>query len=238
MSALTAQRVTAQYGRRSAPVFADVSITVPQGRLIGLIGPSGSGKSTLARVLTGLLPAQSGTVMVSGAPIVARRGKMTGEVGMLFQSPRRASSPRMTIRELITEPLTMSRNRRAGSRPQEVDIDALLASVGLTSDLLPRRTAEVSDGQLQRACLARSLVAAPTYLICDEATTMLDPVTTASITRLIRREVDAWARGLGDQPRPGTVAGVGRRRGCVGRPVQLVAAWSAKRVSVAGVDRV
>ncbi|NMD94247.1 ATP-binding cassette domain-containing protein [Rhodococcus sp. BL-253-APC-6A1W] len=180
---LRADRITASHDP-SYPVLTDVSIDIPTGAVVGLTGSSGSGKTTLARVLTGLHPAGSGQVTVDGIPVHAAE---PGAVAMLFQAPRAAVTYRWTLARIIAEPIRIRRGmpdlvRDAATR------------VGLTDDLLARRPHQVSDGQLQRACLARALVQQPRYLICDEMTAMLDPVTTAALTELISEET---RRGLG-----------------------------------------
>lgn len=184
---LRAEAITAGYG--AEPVLREVSLTVEPGRIIGLTGPSGTGKTTLGRVLSGLLATRSGRVTCDGEPVARRR--KDGRVAMLFQSPRRSCSPRLRLREIIAEPLRIQ-GLPAGERPPRVDI--LAASVGLTADLLDRLPGQVSDGQLQRAALARALAADPAYLICDEMSAMLDAASTASLTAVIRARARA---GLG-----------------------------------------
>ena len=107
---------------------------------------------------------------------------LRGTVSMLFQSPRASTDPRQTLASIIGQPGDIA--------SRSIDVAALAAEVGLTPDLLSRRPHQVSDGQLQRACLARSLAQQPKYLICDEATAMLDAATTAhahSVDRESRR---------------------------------------------------
>lgn len=194
-SGLVAQEVRVSYDGRL--VLDGVSLSVPRGRTVGLVGPSGVGKSTLARVLAGLLVPEAGTVTHGGEPVVTRRGRMTGRVAMLFQSPRRSCNPQQRLGELIAEPLRYVRLHRSGRALGVADaarVAEVAAEVGLTTDLLGRLPAEVSDGQLQRAALARALVADPAFLICDEATAMLDALTTASIVAVLRRRAEA---GLG-----------------------------------------
>lgn len=170
---LTATGITAGY---RDPVITDVSLTVRPGQTVGLAGPSGSGKSTLARVLALLHKPFSGTVEIDGEIVTGFRFKAAQRtrIGVLFQQPRLSVDPRFTLRQAIAEPLGNNR------------VDELADLVMLTDDLLDRRPHEVSDGQLQRACLARALALKPRYLICDEMTTMLDASTTAALVGVIR----------------------------------------------------
>ncbi|RDI35175.1 ABC transporter ATP-binding protein [Lentzea flaviverrucosa] len=169
---LTGIGITAGY---QAPVVTDVSLTVHPGQTVGLAGPSGSGKSTVARVLALLHKPFAGTVEIDGETVTGFRFKarQRTRIGVLFQQPRLSVDPRFTLRQAIAEP--------GGDR-----VDELADLVMLTDDLLGRRPHEVSDGQLQRACLARALALKPRYLICDEMTTMLDASTTAALVGVIR----------------------------------------------------
>lgn len=186
---LTATNVHVSYDGR--PVLAGVSLRIRPSRTVGLFGPSGVGKSTLALALAGLITPNAGQVHLDGIPIETRRGRMSGRVMILFQSPRRSCSPRQRLGDLIAEPL---RYRRLPGTGRESAVASLAREVGLTADLLGRLPAEVSDGQLQRAALARTLATDPAYLVCDEATAMLDAVTTASVVGVLRRRA---AEGLG-----------------------------------------
>ncbi|MDF3312586.1 ATP-binding cassette domain-containing protein [Rhodococcus sp. T2V] len=180
---LRAENITAGY-RRGTPVLEGVSLILDRGETVGLTGPSGSGKTTLARVLSTLERPWSGTLTIDEHPVTGTRfadpAAVRVAVAMLFQSPRAATNPRWTLARIITEPRTI---RGAAATTNEVA--ALVEEVGLTPDLLTRRPHEVSDGQLQRACLARVLAQRPRYLICDEATAMFDAATTAALVRLI-----------------------------------------------------
>ncbi|MFE3453812.1 ABC transporter ATP-binding protein [Nonomuraea sp. NPDC059194] len=179
---LRAHDITVGYGGR--PVLSGVSIEVPPGRTVGLGGPSGCGKSTLARVLSLMLRPLSGGVSIDGADVTRWRQRaprdLRTRVALLYQQPRVAVDPRLTLREIISEPLA------AAGRPSSSLVTELAAEVGLTGDLLTRRPHEVSDGQLQRACLARALTLEPGYLICDEMTTMLDASTQAHLVAVVR----------------------------------------------------
>lgn len=182
--------------RRGHAVVRDLDITVPRGRVVGVAGPSGCGKSTLVRMLALLHQPWAGHVAVDGATTPRTRfsapAALRRRLGVVFQQPRAAADPRLTLDDLVVEPL-----RAAGERDPGVlraRADELAERVGLTAELRGRRPHEVSDGQLQRACVARALAPAPGYLLCDEMTAMLDASTTAALVSVIRAEVE---RGLG-----------------------------------------
>lgn len=182
---LKAERVTARYDRHGPVVVDRISITVPPGAAVGLAGPSGCGKSTLARVLALLLRPERGTLEVDGTPVTRWRHRaprsLRTAVGLIFQQPRLAVDPQLRLRDIIAEPLRATgRGDRAA-----VQVAALAAAVELTGELLDRRPHEVSDGQLQRACLARALIGEPRYLICDEMTSMLDASTQARLVGVV-----------------------------------------------------
>ncbi|MPV49692.1 ATP-binding cassette domain-containing protein [Pseudactinotalea sp. HY160] len=188
--ALVAADVGFRYDAGGPWVLEAVSLRVEPGTVVGLRGPSGAGKTTLTRILTGLRMPGSGRVTVDGVAVATRRGRMDGRVGLVHQSPRTATDPRRRLERIITEPIRHGAGRagRAGSadRTDRVTAAALARRAGLTEDLLDRLPGQVSEGQLQRACLARSLAAAPDYLICDEPTAMLDAAATATIAHLLR----------------------------------------------------
>lgn len=182
--ALQLRAVTAGYDRR-APVVRDVRLTLAAGEAVGLLGPSGCGKSTLARVAALLHRPDAGEVLLDGQPVRgwrhrAPRAQRTA-FGVVFQQPRLAADPRMTLAALIGEPLRAT-GRRAEARGRTAE---LASFTGLTPDLLARRPHEVSDGQLQRACLARALALRPRILVCDEMTAMLDASTAAALVAAV-----------------------------------------------------
>ncbi|MFF0623896.1 ABC transporter ATP-binding protein [Streptomyces sp. NPDC004296] len=191
--------ITAGYDRR-APVVRGASLTLAPGEAVGLLGPSGCGKSTLARVAALLHRPDAGTVVLDGTPARGWRHRAPREqrtaFGVLFQQPRLSADPRLRLADVIAEPL------RATGRKAEVPsrLAELAPLVGLGDELLTRRPHEVSDGQLQRACLARALVLRPRWLICDEMTAMLDASTTAALVAVVesyRRENGAGLLAVG-----------------------------------------
>ncbi|MFD5911624.1 ABC transporter ATP-binding protein [Streptomyces massasporeus] len=181
---LELRSITAGY-TRNAPVVRDVSLTVTAGESVGLLGPSGCGKSTLARVAALLHRPDAGTLLLDGEPVRHWRHRapraLRTAFGVVFQQARLSADPRLPLTDLIAEPL------RATGRGKEVPdrVAELAPLVGLTPDLLTRRPHEVSDGQLQRACLARALVLRPRLLVCDEMTAMLDASTAAALVAAV-----------------------------------------------------
>ncbi|ALA66647.1 ABC transporter ATP-binding protein [Corynebacterium lactis] len=182
--ALVAEHISKSFGATDGSakdVLMDVSLRVEPGQIVGLRGPSGVGKSTLGRILAGLEVPDAGRCLCDGVQIEAVRSRagqrVRGRIGMVFQSPRRSCDPRMTLGRTIRSAL------RQGERE---DIAGLIQKVGLTPDLLDRFPSQVSDGQLQRAAVARTLAARPRYLVCDEMTAMLDAANSAAIVEVIR----------------------------------------------------
>lgn len=182
---LLADDVTVGYGRQV--VLDGVTLRIDRGETVGLRGPSGCGKSTLVRVLALLHRPDHGRVSIDGTPVDGVRYAVPVDlrtrVAVLFQSPRAAADPRLSLDDLIAEPLRAIRTPEPTVRER---VAALTDLVGLTPDLRARRPHAVSDGQLQRACLARALVHRPDYLLCDEATAMLDASTQAHVAAVIR----------------------------------------------------
>jgi peptide/nickel transport system ATP-binding protein len=214
---LELRAITAGYDRRT-PVVRDVSLTVEPGAAVGLLGPSGCGKSTLARVAALLHRPDSGTLLLDGTPVRHWRHRAPREqrtaFGVVFQQPRLSADPRLRLADLVAEPL-----RALGRRDEIPDrVGELAAAVGLTADLLTRRPHEVSDGQLQRACLARALVLRPRWLICDEMTAMLDASTTAALVAVVEDYRATTGAGL---------LAVGHDRTLLNRWCERVVEWES-----------
>ncbi|WP_199550994.1 ABC transporter ATP-binding protein [Streptomyces sp. N35] len=176
--------ITAGYEPRK-PVIAGISLRVRPGESVGLLGPSGCGKSTLARVAALLHRPEAGRVVIDGTEARgwrhrAPRSQRTA-FGVVFQQPRLSADPRLTLSALVAEPLRATgRAAEAADGGREV-----AARGGLGGGLLGRRPHEVSDGQLQRACVARALILRPRWLVCDEMTAMLDASTTAALVQVV-----------------------------------------------------
>jgi peptide/nickel transport system ATP-binding protein len=176
---LIAKDLVAGY-RAGQPVLDGLSLELEAGRTIGLLGPSGCGKSTLVRVLAMLQAPWSGAVEIDGTLVRGSRyavpASLRRQVGVIFQQPRLSVDPRFTLRQAITQAL-----------PSGSEVRPLADLVDLSPELLERRPHEVSEGQLQRACVARAFAVQPRYLLCDEMTAMLDASTTAALVRMVRR---------------------------------------------------
>ncbi|AOJ07825.1 ABC transporter ATP-binding protein [Burkholderia mayonis] len=166
-----------------------VSFDVKRGETVGLVGESGCGKSTLARALIGLVPVTAGTVQWRGEPIVsgARRDarKIRREMQMIFQDPLASLDPRMTIEQVVAEPLV---THRPGIGREEVRrrVLTMLERVGLNVHHLLRYPHEFSGGQCQRVGIARALIGEPHLVICDEPVSALDVSIQAQIVNLLR----------------------------------------------------
>lgn len=160
-------------------VVEDAGLDLAVGEVLGLRGPSGCGKTTLARILSGYLAPSRGRVRVDGAPLPARG---TRPVQLVFQHPELAVDPRWRLAEIIGE---------AG--PVE---DAPLGELSIARGWLGRYPNELSGGELQRAVVARALVGSPRYLIADEISAMLDPVTQAQIWHVLLARVRTGRLGV------------------------------------------
>lgn len=175
---LSARAVSVGHG--PTPLLDGVDLDIGPGEIVGLVGPSGCGKTSLARVLAGLNRPLDGEVLLDGAPPPKRPG---GRVAMLFQSPRRSCDPRLTLRRSI----------EICADGAGVDWERLCAKADLPIGLLDRFPRQVSEGQLQRAAIARALAGEPGYLLCDEMTSALDPAATAAVVTTVRRAADDGA---------------------------------------------
>lgn len=172
---ITAEGVTVRFGDHT--VLDAEEFQAPTSAVSGIYGRSGTGKTTLLRVLSGLRRPDAGTVLFDGNP--APPG---GSIAMLDQHPRLVCNPRWTLTRIITEPADIAH--------RAVDPVQFAERTGLDRELLSRYPSQVSDGQLQRACLARALVQQPRYLMCDEPTAMLDPIASADVAALLRSMAD------------------------------------------------
>lgn len=167
--------------------LSSVSLEVPTGQTLGIVGESGCGKTTLARVIVRLVAPDSGSVLFRGEDITHLRGtalqRMRTGLQMVFQDPHSSLNPRMSIGEAIDEPLIF--HRIVPRADVVAERDALMTRVGLSPRLARRLPRELSGGQRQRVNIARALSVRPDVLIADEAVSSLDVSVRAQILNLL-----------------------------------------------------
>jgi len=192
---LRLESVTVRYpvrGERLRPAHltavSDVDLAIAPGEVVGIVGESGCGKSTVARTLVGLERPHRGRVWLGDANVWEmrpreRRQQLARRVAMVFQDPTSSLNARMSVGELVSDPL---RIHRVGSRSTRwARARDLLDRVGLPTDALARRPQELSGGQRQRVAIARALALEPTIVVADEPTSALDVSIRAQVLNLL-----------------------------------------------------
>ncbi|MEW6223045.1 MAG: ABC transporter ATP-binding protein [Chloroflexota bacterium] len=172
---------------RVVRAVAGVDLDILPGEVHALVGESGSGKTTLARCILRLIVPTAGTVEVEGRDIARLRGgelrELRRSMQLVFQDPEGSLDPRMSVRDLVAEPIrTHLRPARGGIGPAVVE---LLDGVGLARRHLDRRPHELSGGQCQRVAIARALALKPRLIVLDEPTSALDVSVQAQILNLL-----------------------------------------------------
>lgn len=166
----------------------DISLELYAGETLGIVGESGCGKSTLARAIIGLIPASSGSVLWRGQELLGASKpllrELRPEIQMVFQDPLACLNPRMTIGEIIADPVKTLR--------PEIDVDTrknmvreTMDAVGLLANTINRYPHEFSGGQCQRIGIARAIILKPKLLICDEPVSALDVSIQAQVINLL-----------------------------------------------------
>ena len=192
--ALEVRNVTAGYGKGrngalALKVLRDVNVAVQRGHTVGVIGESGCGKSTLARVMSGLLPASEGEVLLDGDALQpSLRQRDRGElrkVQFVFQMADTALNPRQRIDHILGRPLEFYLGLKGEEKRRR--IGELLHMVELPPEFAGRYPEELSGGQKQRVNLARALAASPEVLLCDEVISALDTIVGANVIELLKR---------------------------------------------------
>jgi ABC-type glutathione transport system ATPase component len=175
------------FAAAAKPAVDRVSLSLPAGSTLGVVGESGSGKSSLLRAVLRLVPVESGSITLDGQDWLAIRGpalrRARHSIGFVAQNPFLSLSPRLTIAQILAEPL-LARGDKPGAAMQD-RIAVLLSRCGLPPDFLPRRARELSGGQAQRVAIARALALSPRLLVLDEPTSALDVSVQAQILNLL-----------------------------------------------------
>jgi len=176
------------------------SIEVYEGEVVALVGQTGSGKSTLARLIVGLEQGEGGCVELEGQELTALAGEQLARIRRriqyIAQDPFEALSPRLTVAEIVREPLEIQRIGTAAERDAAVREALAAVSLPVTAEFLRRHTHELSGGQLQRVAIARGLVLDPKLLIADEPVSMLDASEQAKTITLLKQIQNQRGMGL------------------------------------------
>ena len=170
MKAIELINIVKKYGQQE--VLNSFSLDIEKGKCLAVMGESGSGKSTIAKIIIGLEKPNLGEVKI-----------FDKDIEFLFQDSYNALNPRMTVEDLIYEPLQFSTD--IDVKDKREFILELLNQVELAPELLTRRRDELSGGQLQRVCLARALSTKPQIMIFDESLSGLDPLVQDKILDLL-----------------------------------------------------
>jgi oligopeptide/dipeptide ABC transporter ATP-binding protein len=176
-------------GRGSGRVLRavdDVTFHISEGETLGLVGESGCGKTTVGRLILRLLPVTRGRIVFDGQDVTAvperRLRAFRRAVQVVFQDPYSSLNPRLTVRDIVGEPL---RNFGATRRAAAARVLELLDTVGLSPDYVTRYPHAFSGGQRQRIGIARALALGPRLLVCDEAVSSLDVSVQAQVLNLL-----------------------------------------------------
>ena len=168
----------------------DVSLDIYRGETFGLVGESGSGKSTLGRTIVKIHQPTDGKILVNGQDIATLSGaalkRFQKSTQLIFQDPYASLNPRMTVGEIIREPMAIHRIYPT-RKEQDERVAELLQIVGLKPDHILRYPHEFSGGQRQRISIARTLALGPEFIVCDEPISALDVSIQAQIINLLKR---------------------------------------------------
>jgi len=168
----------------------DVSFEIGYNETFGLVGESGCGKSTLGRTIVKINEPTAGSIEFEGKDVVKMKGEELKEfrkdLQMIFQDPYASLNARMTVGEIIREPMEIH-NMYGSTKERDQKVSELLEIVGLKPDHIRRYPHEFSGGQRQRICIARALALNPKFIICDEPISALDVSIQAQIINLLQK---------------------------------------------------
>jgi oligopeptide transport system ATP-binding protein len=196
---LSVEGLTTEFSVRSGSLFGkaatlravdDISFNLKPGEALGIVGESGSGKSTLGRTILRLVEAQKGTVVWQGRDLLKlsdeEMRKVRRDMQIIFQDPLASLDPRMTIADIIAEPLEIAEPSLTRKQRLE-EVQKIMAAVGLAPEMVNRYPHEFSGGQAQRIGIARAIITKPKLIICDEPVSALDVSIQAQILQLLNR---------------------------------------------------
>lgn len=175
--------------RSTVDAVRNVSFELHRGETFGLVGESGSGKTTVSRTIIGLVRPSGGEIRLDGQRIDAAMGAalraVRRRIQMVYQDPYSSLNPRLTVRELVEEPVKVHTTLSSAERARRVA--SLLDQVQLASFHAGRRPSQLSGGQRQRVAIGRALAVEPEILLCDEPVSALDVSTQAQIINLLEQ---------------------------------------------------
>lgn len=173
-------------------VLDDVSMTIPDGSIIGIFGASGIGKSTLAKILCGVTAPDAGAVFLDGKLLVSQKEAYDRKRGlaiqMVYQQPYATLDPSQKIGAGLRELISYHRLTKNRQETEKLIAD-ILAQMQLPPKILAHLPRQISGGEAQRVALARCLLLRPKLLILDEATSMLDVSTQANLLALVKAQM-------------------------------------------------
>ena len=176
-------------GKRRLHALSRVDLDIYEGETLALVGESGCGKSTLGRTLICLIPATEGSISFEGQDISSMSEKefrpLRGKMQIIFQDPYASLNPRMTVRDIIAEPLE-THHVCADARETTQRVRELMKAAGLSEEYLYRYPHQFSGGQRQRIGIARAIALKPKLIICDEPVSALDVSVQNQILNLLK----------------------------------------------------
>ncbi|MEG1895424.1 MAG: ATP-binding cassette domain-containing protein [Oscillospiraceae bacterium] len=168
----------------------DVSFSINKGETLGVVGESGCGKSTLGRCIIHLLSATEGKIFFEGKDVTNLEGEelkhSRKDMQMIFQDPFSSINPRMTVKDIIMEPMIIHKMHDGDKAKQEKEVMAIMETVGLAQRLADSYPHELDGGRRQRIGIARALALEPKFIVCDEPVSALDVSIQAQILNLMQ----------------------------------------------------
>lgn len=177
---LEIQNLSYRYGNKRERIIDGISFSMTNMDRLGLLAPSGRGKTTLCKLIAGYLKPEEGEVLLEGTPVLEYDGYCP--VQLVWQQPELAVNPRLRMKEVLAE----------GDEIEE----RVVRGLGIEPDWMGRFPAELSGGELQRFNIARALGKRTRFLLADEISTMLDPITQSQIWNFLLQEVRERNIGL------------------------------------------
>ena len=173
--------------KRAIVAVDNVSLKLEKGKTLGIVGESGSGKSTLGRLMLRLIEPTAGEINFDDVNLLNLKNtelrKMRSKMQMIFQDPMSSLNPRMSIRQLVSEPLEIHRNLKASE--QNAAVEEIITKVGLEKSALDKYPHEFSGGQRQRISIARAVINNPSLIVADEPVSALDVSIQSQILNLL-----------------------------------------------------